>query len=202
MKLMFSATLLLFSFALSMQLKGQASTIMFDVFYKDDLIGTVKAVHLVKGDVTVKDIQTKTDTKLMVATIHVESEINLNYQNNILTKGIAYRKASRGNEDVFSTTTATGNKSYTVTKDNVTTKLTNTEIKFCIGDLYFTEPKTIKKVYSNMYAKFLDINSLGSGKYKINLPDGKTFLVHYISGKLETIEVEMSLGKIITKRKK
>lgn len=187
---------------ISLRIAGQSTTSEFNVYFKDDLIGTVKAFSNIKGINVIKDIQTNTDAKILVTSIHVESEIYLLYKSGILSKGIAYRTASRGNEDVHANTTYNSNNSYTIVKDGKTSKLEVPEIKYCVGDLYFSEPKGIKQVFSNMYGKFLTIQPLANNTYKINLPDGKTSTYKYISGRLESIEVEMQLGKIISKRKK
>lgn len=182
-------------------MNAQTRKIDFEVYFKDNYIGSVTAFDIKKGTASVKDVKTNTNTKILVTSIHVESELNLLYENGILKKGIAYRTASRGSEDIHATTIKNGEKSYKIVSNGVSNDLKNTDIKFCVADLYFTEPKSEKKVFSNMYGKHLDIVSNETGKYKIVLPDGNTAVYEYFNGQISKIEVEMSLGKIITKRK-
>lgn len=182
--------------------RAQATEIIFDIYYKDKIIGLVTALKIQNGNKITEDLHTKTDSKVLMLEVHVESEINTTFHKNILQKGIAYRRSNRGSEDIETTILKTDERSYTIERDQKKQILKTSAIDFCIVDLYFTEPVGKKNVFSNMYGQFITIIDEGGGTYKTLLPDGKKAIYTYEAGKLETIEVEMSLGKVVSKRRK
>ena len=180
---------------------GQNSMTRFDVFFKGSNIGSVVAINVNNAGTTVRDVKTRTNVKVLLTSIRMESELKVIYENGIMKNGTAYRKANQGNEDMETTTTRIRSKTYTIETFNQKSKLENTEIKFCVADLYFSEPTHIRKVFSNMYGVFLEIEKVGASTYLINLPDGRKTYFLYEKGQIDSIEVEMGFGKIITKRK-
>lgn len=190
-------------FLLSMIIaNAQTTEAIFDIYFKNKVIGFVTASKIQTGNKIVEDLHTKTNSKILMLEIHVESEINITYNKNILTKGIAYRQSNRGNEDIQSTIVKIDEKSYSIERDQKKQILKTGIIDFCVIDLYFTEPIGKTTVFSNMYGQFISITKEGPGRYKSILPDGKHATYIYEAGKLEKIEVEMSLGKVISKRRK
>lgn len=50
-----------------------------------------------------------TDAKVMIMSIHVESEVEASHENDILLKGTAYRHTNRGEEDIYAEVIRAGN---------------------------------------------------------------------------------------------
>lgn len=178
---------------------GQRTEIKFNVEFKGKPIGSVIAVREQTGNKIRKDVKSVTDAKVMSLSIHVESELEASYENDVLLKGIAYRHANRGAEDIHAEVSRAAN-TYQVKRNNVTTVLNNPAITFCGVDLYFTEPKNIKNIFSNMYGQFLTMREMSPGKYKVISPDQNASTYFYQNGKLKKIEVDMALGKLMITR--
>ncbi|MBC7487323.1 MAG: hypothetical protein H7282_11285 [Cytophagaceae bacterium] len=182
-------------------LNAQNTTINFDVIYDGKSIGTLTASKEVAGTKVVKNLRSNTDAKVLMLSVHVESEVHVKTEAEILTSATAYRHANRGAEDIQTTTVKGAGNTYDIVKNGEKIQLTHVGIKFCVTDLYFTEPLGITKVYSNTYGTFLNIKYVSKGVYMITLPDGKTTTFTYVNGKLTQAVATMSLGNILFKRK-
>lgn len=193
--------LFIYYFLISMSLQAQKTQTLFDVFLKDENIGKITAIETITGSTIVRDIQSTTNAKILAFSIHVESDTKIIKGNEIMTEGIAYRHANRGAEDVHATTRRVANKKYERNRNDKKSFLENTDISFCVADLYFKEPKGLSKIYSNMWAEMIDIKSLGSGVYQVTAPDKKKSLYTYKNSKLVTIELDTPAGKVVSKRK-
>lgn len=179
---------------------AQKNEFNFAVHFKGEQIGTMHAVESKTGAKSVKDLRTNTDAKIFGLSIHVESEVTTTHEGEILTHGIAYRHASRKSEEVHAQVTKVSDKVYQKERNGIKEKLENIAISFCVIDLYFREPKGIKKVFSNMYADMLQVKELGQGRYEITAPDDRVSYYQYANGKLLTMEASTPLGKIVSKR--
>lgn len=193
--------LFIYYFLISMSLQAQKTQTLFDVFLNDENIGKITAIETITGNTIVRDIQSTTNAKILAFSIHVESDTKIIKGNEIMTEGIAYRHANRGAEDVHATTRRVANKKYERNRNDKKSFLENTDISFCVADLYFKEPKGLSKIYSNMWAEMIDIKSLGSGVYQVTAPDKKKSLYTYKNSKLVTIELDTPAGKVVSKRK-
>ena len=180
---------------------GQPNEINFQVSYKGKVIGVVKAVEQTTGSNAHKELKTTTHTKVLIVTLHVESEIDALYENGSLVNGVAYRQANRGSENIHSTITKVADKKYQVLRNKKLTTLEGKRIDYCVVDLYFREPKNRLLVFSNMYGEFVKIKLIAEGKYKVTSPDKKVSIYSYKNGKLITIDLETPLGKVIITRK-
>lgn len=179
---------------------AQKKEIVFNVLFKDKNIGTIHAVKEVVGNKVTTDLKTNTNAKVFMMSIHVESEVNSIKENGVLLQGIAYRHANRGSEDVHAKVTKLADKTYQAVKNGKTTKIENKLIDICVVDLYHKEPKGLSAVFSNMYADFLKIKSLGAGKYQVTTPDKKDTFYNYQNGQLVLVESNTPLGKVVCKR--
>ena len=174
----------------------------FDVTFNDKVIGTVKATEKKEGGKIIKDLRSNTDTKVLIMSIHVESEVNATYDQETFLSGVAYRHANRGAKDIHATTTRLAAQKYQTDKDGAKTTLQGKEVKYCVIDLYFKEPKGLKEIYSNMFATFVTVKELAPGKYMIMNPDQVNATYTYAGGKLMKIEVDTKVGKVTSVRKK
>lgn len=193
------AGLLLCSFATNG--KAQQTSISFDVFMKGKDIGDVVATEQKSNTKSVKDIKTNCDNKVLMVTVHVESELTTTHENGSLIKGTAYRHANRGSSDVHAQTIRTGANQYAIERNGNKSNITNQDIRFCVADLYFREPKGLNSVFSNMYGTYVTVAALGSGRYKVTNPDKKSSIYTYQNGSLLQVEVDTPIGTVTTKRK-
>lgn len=181
-------------------LVAQKIEIAFEVSFKGKKIGIVKAIEEKTGTKSIKNLKTETDTKILVVSVHVESEVKVIKENNVLIEGTAYRHANRGSEDVHAHVKKIGSKSYQRERNGKKSKIENLDITICMVDLYFNEPKGITSVFSNMYAEKLELKAMGAGKYQLITPDKKNSYYTYQNGKLITVEADTPVGKVLSKR--
>ncbi len=193
------ATIFLSIFIIS-SLAAQKTEIAFEVSFNGKKIGIVKAIEEKTGTKSVKNLKTETDTKILVVSVHVESEVKVVKENDLLIEGTAYRHANRGAEDVHAHVKKIGSKTYQRERNGKTSKIENEDITVCMVDLYFKEPKGVSFVFSNMYAEKLELKAMGGGKYQLITPDKKNSYYTYQNGKLLTVEADTPVGKVLSKR--
>jgi len=196
-----SFLLISFLYVGSTLVKAQNTTINFDVIYDGKSIGTVTASKEIEGKKVVKNLRSNTDAKVLMLSVHVESEVKVHSEGEIMTSATAYRHANRGAEDIQTTTVKGAGNTYDIIKNGEKIQLTHVGIKFCVTDLYFSEPLGISSIFSSTYGAFLPLKYISKGVYKLVLPDGKTTTFTYVNGKLTQAIATMSLGDILFKRK-
>jgi hypothetical protein len=189
-----------FSIFIVISLFAQKTEITFEVSFKGKKIGVVKAIEEKAGTKSTKNLKTETDTKILVVSVHVESEVTVIKENNVLVEGTAYRHANRGSEDVHAHVKKIGSKSYQRERNSQTSKIENEDITMCMVDLYFKEPNGVASVFSNMYAEKLELKAMGAGKYQLITPDKKNSYYTYQNGKLVKVEADTPVGKVLSKR--
>lgn len=181
--------------------KAQNTTIHFDVIFGGKSIGTLTASKEINGTHVTKNLRSNTDAKVLMISVHVESEVHVKSEGEILTTATAYRHANRGAEDIETTTVKGAGNTYDIVKNGEKIQLTHVGIKFCVTDMYFKEPLGITSVYSSTYGSFLPLKYISKGVYKLILPDDKSTTFTYVNGKLTGAVATMSLGDITFKRK-
>jgi hypothetical protein len=193
------ATIFLCIFIVS-SLLAQKTEIAFEVSFKGKKIGVVKAIEEKTGTKSIKNLKTEMDTKILVVSVHVESEVKVVKENGILVEGTAYRHANRGAEDVHAHVKKIASKTYQRERNGQISKIEKEDITMCMVDLYFKEPKGVTSVFSNMYAEKLELKAMGAGKYQLITPDKKNSYYTYQNGKLITVEADTPVGKVLSKR--
>lgn len=191
-------TLLLLGVALSGY--GQSLKQQFEVYFKNNKIGHVQAERTEKGNSTVVDLKTETETSVVMVSVHVESEVTITYQNGTLSTGVAYRHANRGAQDVHAKVTRLKENEYSIERNGTTRKMKDGVINFCVADLFFKEPVGRKNVFSNMYGETLPLKSLAAGQYQLITPDKKNSTYKYQNGKLVEVETDTPVGKVVSRR--
>src|SRR4051812_9400909 len=78
--------------------KTKTTKIEFDVFTNDNLIGNATATKIKTGDKITEFLEIKTETKVLLMAVRVESKISLLFIKRSLQKGVASRSANMGNE--------------------------------------------------------------------------------------------------------
>ncbi len=184
----------------SFSLLAQSTVTLFDVTMNDKKIGVLKATKNINGKMVTKNISSNSKTNVLALSVHVESEVYVTSENDILKTSFAYRQVNRGSENIETTVKFIAQSKYKIVKNGVVTFL-NANINYSIVDLYFKEPKGINTVFSNTHGAFLNIKYVGKGDYELQLPDDKTNIFSYLNGKLMQVEAKLLVGKVIFERK-
>ncbi|HRG53465.1 MAG TPA: hypothetical protein PLL00_11565 [Bacteroidia bacterium] len=196
MKLLASAIIFMYLFLSTPENKE----LKFTVFHEGKNIGTMKVTKRQDGGKVIRELKTDTDRKVMVASIHVESDVSIVSDEEIVTMGMAYRYGNPSTNDVHSNVMRLGSK-YQIEQNGVVRNMEVSKIEFCMVDLYFKEPKGVTTVFSNMHSVFLPIKKTGEGEYQVQFPDDKTAIYKYKEGEIDVVESNTPYGIIISRRK-
>jgi hypothetical protein len=101
------------------------------------------------------------------------------------------------NEDKTLTKVFWDNKKLTVDKDGDKSVLP-VAVNFSSLLLYFTEPPTMQKVFSERLGKFFQMVRQSDGTYLASL-DGHSAIYTYKAGKLIALEMKSTLGSVLMK---
>ncbi len=145
------------------------------------------------------DIKSDTETRIMAISTHLESEIYAEYESGVLKMAVSFRHANRAIEDIRSKTIRVSER-YEVVWNSEQKNIHKEEIRFCINDLYFEEPRGLDRIYSPMHGAFVEVKTHGNSAYLVITPDGKEVKYTYQNGELQLISVETLIGDIISKR--
>jgi hypothetical protein len=180
---------------------AQKNEILFDVVFKDEKIGVLRAQETKSDSKSFKTLNIETSTSFMFIPIHMESEISTTQKKGILIGGTAYRNASRTANDVIAKVTKIGFRRYKRERNGAKDVIKKNRITFCSIDLYFKEPVGITQVFSNMYAEMLQLKPMNFGIYELISPDNKNNSIYtYENGKLISIEAQTIVGKVFSQR--
>lgn len=183
-------------------LSAQSTIYSFDILLDGKSIGVLKATKNISGKKVVKNISSNTDAKVLLLSVHVESEIYATSdQEDVLLSSFAYRHANRGAEHVETTVKRLNGSRYSVSRNGVTKNIASEGIKYSVSDLYFKEPIGHSSIFSNTHGEFVKLERISAGKYQLTLPDGKINVFIYQNGKLMRVEVPMAVGDILFQRK-
>ncbi|MBC7388046.1 MAG: hypothetical protein H7329_02435, partial [Opitutaceae bacterium] len=169
MKFLFVLAFSFYSFSIF----AQSTVSLFDVTMNDKKIGVLKATKNINGKMVTKNISSNSKTNVLTLSVHVESEVYVTSENDILKTSFAYRQVSHGSENIETTVKFLAPSKYKIVKNGVISVISS-NINYSIVDLYFKEPKGLNTVFSNTHGAFLIIKPLGKGDYELQLPDGKT----------------------------
>ncbi|WP_341838329.1 DUF6134 family protein [Chitinophaga pollutisoli] len=150
-------------------------------------VGTVTVRQVKTAEGRKISMQSRVQSKLMS---RMEVDITAEYRHHVLQEAMAVR---RGGEPL--TSVRKGGKGYTVVHKGETRQLASDGIRFCVGDLYFSEPEAVHQVFSETLGKALPLRHLGNHNYELQLPEGKRNIYHYEKGKCTEVEVNHALGK-------
>lgn len=173
-------------------LHTQAQTTTFEVRIANHAVGTVEAHRKTAG--ADKSIVIKTRIQTMLA--RVNSDVVNEYSNNVLTMAKSIRVVGKNGEDKETSTRRNGND-YTIILNGKKSIIGNTAIEHCVGDLYFTEPKQVSRIFSEALGRLLVLKPLGGGQYELVMPDGKANVYKYRNGILVEVEVNHTFGKAL-----
>lgn len=177
-------------FLASMEASAQSMT--YEILFGNNPVGMLDVKQDPAGPSRRIHIRSRVQSKLLS---RMETDIETLYTHNILTRARVTRIQARANDENRETLTEKTEKAYAVTRKGVRSPFYIAQITFCVSDLYFTEPKGIKEVYSETAGRFLPIKELANGRYALVMPDGKQNYYTYGKGRLLLVEVNHSLGR-------
>ena len=166
---------------------GQSHT--YEIRFANNTIGLLDVKQETNGPTRRIHIKSRIQMKLLS---RMETDISAEYHHNILIRAKASR-VSKG-ADSKETSTEKTEKGYNVVRKGQPATI-NREITYSVSELYFSEPKDLKEVYSETHGAFLPIKQLADKRYEVVMPDDKRIYYRYEKGKLMEVEVNHQFGK-------
>ncbi|AWO01079.1 hypothetical protein DLD77_04875 [Chitinophaga alhagiae] len=184
--------ILILPFLAATEAAGQSHT--FEILFGNNAVGLLDVKQEPAGASRRITIRSRVQSKLLS---RMETDIEVVYQHNVLHRARVTRIQARPNDDNRETLTEKADRGYNVTRKGVRAPFPVPQIIFCVSDLYFTEPKEVKEVYSETLGRFLPIKRLADGRYALGLPEGRQNFYTYSKGRLAQVEVNHSLGRAV-----
>ena len=185
MLLLFVLLILICYFALP-----QDTQLQYSIKRKGSEIGNISFSQQYSGNRRVLKMDSKIRTRILFLFTAVGEEESV-FENGVMIWSSIYQKLN-GNERVNKKTQLMG-RNYVVTKGKESETISNYPISYNMICLYAREPGNISKVYSDVFQRFLDIQTLGDHYYKITFPDGNYNEYHYRNGLCTNVEVHNRL---------
>lgn len=169
----------------------------FEIINKDKKIGYISIVKSTEGTRTTYEVKSRVETKFILKFKAVGSETSV-YQNDTLVYSSMYRKVNR--KIKVDQVVEFKNGNYYL-NDKKKIELNNPSIiQFNLVQLYFNEPKGITEVYCDKQKKFLKVQSLGNGKYKVQFKKGNYSVFNYRNGECVSIEAIGTFFKVLLEK--
>ncbi|RPD40641.1 DUF6134 family protein [Chitinophaga barathri] len=165
---------------------GQTSK--YEIRYGNNAIGQLNVKQETSGNNRKISIQSRVQSKFFQ---RMELDILAEYHHDILSRSRVTRLSTEQE-----TLTEKTEKGYTVLrKGDKKSVITDPQITFCVSDLYFNEPRDVKRVYSETLGRFLEVKLLPDKRYALLMPEGKKNIYRYDKGRLTEVEINHQLGK-------
>ncbi|MBW8686505.1 DUF6134 family protein [Chitinophaga rhizophila] len=168
-----------------------AQTHNYEIRFSNHVIGNITAHCKVNGAARNISIKSKVEMKLLAK---FNLDISCDFDNNILIRSKVIKSSGKEGDDKTIVTQREA-KHYAVILNGQKSVLNTSEIIHSVGEMYFTEPRQITKIFSETLGMFLTLNSLGNGSYELLLPEGKKNVYKYEKGTLVQVEIAQALGK-------
>lgn len=182
LKLTISCFISFFLFCFFTSSSPEEEELLFDIYLKEKLIGTLRATHKTAGSEQIYFSKTIVNKKIIIKKVKVDYEYLVSFKDNYL---------SESNVNVFinekpyaKTSTKWSGDQYEVLKNEKRKSILKDKFMYSTILLFFKEPKAIKECYSEMDGSINKIVSLGNHKYKKINAKGKENLYLYKEGKL------------------
>lgn len=174
-------------------------TVSFDILRKNSSVGYINLEKQEIGNKVIITATSEVNTKVILNFKATGSDKCI-YQDNVLIYSSQFRKINNKVKTDQSVSRLNGKYLF---KENETESILNIEsIELNIIPLFFSEPRNIKKVYSDKFKQLVDVDYLGENTYRVVLPNGETSTYYYQNGKCESINVVGTFFKVQLLRKK
>ncbi|QNL22993.1 hypothetical protein HZR84_13930 [Hyphobacterium sp. CCMP332] len=159
----------------------------YSIFWGDDEIGLMNVSRIQKGIKT--EYSFKADVEFRVILKYNRStQFNATYLRDTLIY-CSSKSVMNDNLKDFQYTKKIGDSYQIFQHPDDTLKMKECILQ-SVALLYFNEPKPeMKRIYAEGYSKFVPIEKVGNGIYKLYLTEDKTNVYHYTNGQLNEVKV-------------
>ena len=155
---------------------ASAQTLTYHVVKGGKTIGNMICKKYYAGDTLVYAITSETTFKLLVVSFHLKYDLVEKFVNGVLVSGHAENYLNGKPQKVSRVSRVRSD--YDVMLNNKLTKFVGASFGYTIPELYYSEPGTRTKIFSQQFADFLTIVKEGPGEYGLINSDGKNMYLY------------------------
>jgi hypothetical protein len=162
----------------------------FNVVHKGKVIGSLNATKTLKDSITYYQSSTIIETRI-IKEIRVHYKYDVAFENNMLESSKV--DITLNEKPHAKTRTLWKDSDYQVIKNDEDKEILTDSINYSTVQLYFKEPKHIKKCYSEQDGSFNTITALGNHSYKKINSKGRENIYYYKKGILQKATIDGGL---------
>ena len=181
-------------FFFTVAVKAQEKNLSYTIKRSGNKVGAMNLKEVQSGSKISLDLESEVKASFIFSfkARGIEKAV---FDNGILVYSSIYQKLN-GSEKINKQTKLVG-KNYVVTNKGTEENLDHTAIYYNMICLYTHEPVKTKRIYSDKFQKYLNIEKIADYHYKINFPDGNSNEYYYENGICTKIEVEHSFYHVV-----
>ena len=177
------------------QLPKDSDSANFIVMRNHEEIGTLTVERQIEGNNTSYSLFSSVQLKALV-NVQIHETIVSEFNANELTTAL-HKRVINGFHSADKVVTKSG-KDY-VCDDEILPHL-GSSIQSSVLLLYFHEPKTVSRIFSESFAEMVTLRNLGEGIYSLKLPNDSTTDYYYENGMLVKVNAHTRWGIITFQR--
>lgn len=159
----------------------------YNIVRHGDLKGTVQLSEHSEGNTRRIKIESLVKTRFLF-NISVQTIEEAVYREGLLIYSSFYQKIN--NDEKHKSQMNWKDGSYQFTGGHPGQLVPRTPIRYSILSLYCQEPVNIREVFSGNFQHYLPVIQVGTGKYRVDLPNGNCNYYIYQHGTLVRVEVD------------
>jgi hypothetical protein len=168
---------------------AQEQTLKYAVVRKGNEVGWIRIQKNASDHSIVYHLDSEIKTRIIfqfTASAKEETE----FEDGRMIYSSLFRKMN-GNIKADKQTRLTGS-GYIIQKGDDKQKIALPLVTYSLHCLYFQEPVNIKQVYSDNFERFINIERIGDGQYRLRMPDGVTNYFYYSKGVCFKVHIDHS----------
>jgi len=167
---------------------------VFQIVKNDKVIGTINMVKKIYGDSVIYNSESQINVRLVLKFEITGIEKSV-FKNGVLVYSSVYRKLN--NKVKANHFIARQGNHYSLNDNNKIEVLNLDSIEQNLTSLYFKEPKHIASIFCDNQKEMIHVKSLGQGKYKVEISNGKYNIFHYKDGKCVKVEAVSPMFDVV-----
>jgi 5-formaminoimidazole-4-carboxamide-1-beta-D-ribofuranosyl 5'-monophosphate synthetase len=169
---------------------SQTNYLQYSIKRKGSQVGSISFYQQFVGNKKIFRTESEVKTRMIFLFTAIGREEAV-YENGVLLSSSVYQKLN-GEERLNKKTMLVG-RNYVVYNGKRPETLTNYPISYNMICLFGIEPAAVRKVYSDKFQQFLEIQAVKDHQYRIKIPDGNFNEYFYKDGLCTRVEVHHSL---------
>ncbi|WP_109831395.1 DUF6134 family protein [Reichenbachiella versicolor] len=164
----------------------KAQSLYYDIIKGDKIAGYMTVKKVVSGDKIDYSIESRTAVRV-VFMVKVNYDLFENFENGVLIGGKS--KSTLNGATQKSTIIKKYDDRYEFELESDRVTLHQKEITYSIPEIYFSKPKGHVKVFSQVFAQYLDYEKINENTWVLISEDGKNVSTYNDDGILEMVNI-------------